>query len=675
MGDTLHIEGQSKGRTTYRVTLKAGISDQFGQTLGKDETITFQVGSAEPSMHVSWENLIVLDPASKPTYSIFTINYSTVHVQAYAVKPEDWPQYLEYLQTASRDTQPGTPPGRRVIDQKVPITGELDSLIETPIDLSPALENGRGHVILIIEADQASVPWSEYQDWKPVIRLWVQATAIGLDAFVDQQHMTAWANSLRDGAPLSGVELTLFPGKVVAKTGSDGLARLELPSSAEEKSGYLVARLGNDTAILPESTSWWGRGWRYETPQDQPRWYVFDDRQMYRPGEEVHVKGWVRLVGMSEGADVLAIPEKGTPVSYQVMDSRNNQILESSLSLNALGGFDLSFTLPETINLGHTTLRLTLGGTMASGAEYYHSFQVQEFRRPEFEVSTSISEGPYFVGEHAAATVEAKYYAGGPLANADVTWNVTSQPGTYRPPNWDDFTFGIWIPWWRAFSRWGIPEPANVRSQTFTGVTDASGKHHLRIDFEAVEPPQPTNVTVEASVMDVNRQAWASSSQILVHPADLYVGLRTTSTFYEKGKPIKVDAIVTDLDGNPVSDRPIEMRAVRLEWRYRKGEWHEEEVDEQRCTVGSQHEPVSCTFETPQGGTYRITATIVDGKGRRNLTQITRWVSGGKQPGTTRVEQEEVELIPNRQEYQPGDTAEILVQSPFLPAEGLLTLR
>ena len=44
--------------------------------------------------------------------------------------------------------------------------------------------------------------------------------------------------------------------------------------------------------------------------------------------------------------------------------------------------------------------------------------------------------------------VEAKYYAGGALPNADVTWQVTSSPGSYAPPNWPDFTFGTWTPWW-----------------------------------------------------------------------------------------------------------------------------------------------------------------------------------------------------------------------------------
>jgi alpha-2-macroglobulin len=60
--------------------------------------------------------------------------------------------------------------------------------------------------------------------------------------------------------------------------------------------------------------------------------------------------------------------------------------------------------------------------------------------------------------------------------------------------------------------------------------------------------------------------------------------------------------------------------------------------------------------------------------GRGNKTQITRWVSGGELPPSRKVEQEEATLIPDKETYQPGDVAEILVQSPFSPAEGLLTV-
>ena len=174
--------------------------------------------------------------------------------------------------------------------------------------------------------------------------------------------------------------------------------------------------------------------------------------------------------------------------------------------------------------------------------------------------------------------------------------------------------------------------------------------------------------------MDVNRQAWASTTTLLVHPADLYIGLRSERYFVEKGTPLKVDFIVTDLDGNPVADRPVKITAARLEWKLKDGVWGEVEVDAQKCSQVSTLNPDSCTFETPIGGSYRITAVVTDELGRKNQTRFTRWVSGGQQPPSRKVEQEEVTLIPDKETYQPGDTAEILVQSPFSPAEGLLTV-
>ena len=66
----------------------------------------------------------------------------------------------------------------------------------------------------------------------------------------------------------------------------------------------------------------------------------------------------------------------------------------------------------------------------------------------------------------------------------------------------------------------------------------------------------------------------------------LYVGLRSDRYFVERGTPLKVDLIVTDLDGKPVTDQPIEVRAARLEWKIRNGTWNEEEVDVQTCNRG-----------------------------------------------------------------------------------------
>src|SRR5262249_2705157 len=145
-----------------------------------------------------------------------------------------------------------------------------------------------------------------------------------------------------------------------------------------------------------------------------------------------------------------------------------------------------------------------------------------------------------------------------------------------------------------------------------------TGNHYLRMDFASADEPRPYSVLAQATVMDVNRQAWAANTNLLVHPADLYVGLRSASTFVEQGKPLEIAAIVTDLDGKATISRTIDLRAVRLEWKYSKGSWQQVEADEQTCSVQSAAQPVTCTFETPKGGEYKITATITDDKNRKN---------------------------------------------------------
>ena len=672
MGNSITIRGRSAGRTTYTVTVRAGLRDAFGQTLAEDARLTVKVGAAYPVFNVPGEAFVVLDPAASPGLSIYSVNYDAARVRAYAVEPADWPAYQAYLRTATRDTSADTPPGRKVRDERLPIRAEADAMVETVIDLADLKAKGHRHLILVIEPEQGLVARLRGMH-VPVTRLWVQMSDLAVDAFTDQQDVLAWATSLSTGAPLADVALELYPGGASAQTAADGLARLPLAARAQgDEPGYLVASLGDDAALLPEQAWSWGTGWVKQALDDTFRWYVWDDRQMYRPEEEVHVKGWVRHVAMERGDDHLELPGNGE-ISYELYDAQGNRVAQGVAALNALGGFDLSLTLPAGMNLGYANLRLWLS-TAKGSTEYNHSIQVQEFRRPEFEVSASASQGPHFVGESALVTVSAQYYAGGPLPGADVDWLVRTAPGSYRPPKWDEFDFGFWTPWWAGRREWDLPEQPSVE-QGYHATTDAAGEHVLRIGFDDVQPPRATVVTAEATVMDVNRQAWAASTSLLVHPAAWYVGLRSQPTFVERGDPLHVDAIVVDLDGAAIADVPITVQAVRVKWQYDRGEWQEVEVDEQLCELTSAAEPLRCTFDTPEGGTYRLTAWIADAEDRRNVTQITRWVSGGQRPTAQRVELEEVTLIPDRDEYQPGDTAEILVQAPFVPAEGLLTVR
>ena len=679
-GDTIDISGETKGQSTYTVTLSTKLKDIFGQTLGRNEQLTFKVGKAEPRLFGADQVFVTLDPAlKKPVFTVYAINYSKLAVRIYAVQPNDWDAFTKYVREWQQTDRGVQIPGNLVFDKTISLELPNDTLSEVNIELAPYLENGFGHFVVIVEPPKGMFE-SENDKWQryaQTIHAWVQITQIGVDAYTDYSDMIVWATDLKDGAPLAGVSIQPNKSGGIFTTGSDGTVRIAIPSGAT----YLVASKGMDTAMLLRSPSIWeDYGWGPTSPSDSLRWYVFDDRKMYRPGEEVHIKGWMRRVGGRQNGDVSLVGNEVSSVTYQLMDPQGNAIGTGQVDVNALGGFDFTFTIPQTVNLGTANLNLNaqvnLGGL--DGTTYGHTLQIQEFRRPEFEVTArNETSGPYFAGGNALLAVEAKYYAGGALPDADVTWEVKTSPGNYAPPNWPDFIFGDWHPWWWDYYHYDyLQTDGETKIETFTGKTDESGKHYLQLDFNQEGKqdanPQPMSVVAQATVMDVNRQAWASTTTLLVHPADLYVGLRSERYFVERGTPLTVDFIVTDLDGNPVVDRLVIITAARLEWKLLDGTWGEEEVDIQRCTLPSRLEVDSCSFETPIGGSYRITAVVSDEQGRKNQTRLTRWVSGGQQPPARNVEQEQVTLIPDKQTYQPGDTARILVQSPFTSAEGLL---
>ncbi|MFQ5350547.1 MAG: MG2 domain-containing protein, partial [Thermoanaerobaculia bacterium] len=626
-----------------------------------------------------------VDPlAPDPSLAVTTVNHDKLRVRLFRVEVGDWRSYANYWERRWDDREPPPlPDWDEVADTTIDTDADANQLTETTIDLAEP-----GHVIVLVESTgrlaELTPNDNDYWSNRPTI-VWAQSTFIGADAFDDNDELVVWATDLRSGQPLSGVEVTFAGRTATATTNADGLARTNKPTAS---SGPLVVRIGEDDALL-DST------WRTSIPSDRSLWYVFDDRQMYRPGETAHFKGWVRRLALSDDAQLDAVPDDAT-IGYQVNDWYGNDIGSGELELNALGGFDFEVDLPAGANLGQAWINFTLGGVAGQANDHTHTFQIQEFRRPEFEVTTRAeSEGPYVVGKPATVAVSAAYFSGGPLPAADVEWTVTTQQATYSPPNWDDFTFGVWIPWWfddffyapvsrgvafgsevffeeEYFGDFGPFEPPTV--ETFSGKTDASGTHFLQMDFDGDGEGLPTTVSTQATVFDVNRQAWSSGTDLLVHPGELYVGLRTPRTFVEKGEPLVTEAIVTDIDGDAVAERTITVEAGRMEWLIIDDRWEEVPVEIQTCEVSSAEEAVECQFATDIGGTYQITATVTDDAGRSSRTELTRWVSGGNRRPERNVVQEEVVLIPDRQEYSPGDRAEILVEAPFSPAEGLLTI-
>jgi alpha-2-macroglobulin len=731
-GNYITISGYKKGSTTYKITVDGALKDNYGQTLGKPAVATIRVGKAEQNLYAQGGNMVVLDPTAKTSFSVYSTNHSSAKVRLYAVQPTDWKQFQEYYRRINYDDSNTKPkiPGRLISDKVVTIASKPDEMVETRIDLTQALTGGFGNVIVDVEP---TIRRNKYDRTR--IFTWVQSTQIGLDAFVDNQELVGWATDLKTGKPLNGVELSVYPngGKVVSQetsvesenegtiaswwnwlttwgtsedaiketqtvdengettdvetieaaqtnlTGDNGILRLALPDAASNQQNLLIAKKGKDLAFLPENTDYyWQEGgtWHKQAGTDYLRWFVFDDRGMYRPKEEVAVKGYIRKVTAGKLGDVVGLGDNASGLTYKVFDSQNNEIGKGTANLNAFGAFDFKFKLPDNANLGYARVELSTTSVL-SGNTNQLGFQIQEFRRPEFEVSAkNETEAPYFVKESANVAVEAKYYAGGGLANADVNWTVRATPTNYTPPNRGDYTFGTWVPWWRNYDEGGYRgDYGGGNVQTFKGVTDAAGKHVLKIDFESVKPARPYSVSAAAAVQDVNRQTWSSTTNLLVHPSSVYVGLKMDRYFVQKGENINIETIAAGIDGNLIADKDIEIKAVLKDWAFDKGSWKEVNLDEQTCQVKSKLEAQKCVFVAKQGGRYTITAKVMDDRERLNETEITIWVAGGKTPPKRSVEQEEVQLIPNKKEYAPNDVAELLVMSPFPNAEGILTLR
>lgn len=675
-GNHIEVRGATLSGTTYEVRVSGALRDEFGQTLGEEETATFEVGDPMPMLMPFPRSVITTDPfLDEPVVPIVSTGNETLDVTLYDVDPAEIGTYVSYVRNRRHDDLRDLPDWPVLARRTVRID-EPTELNETVLELGEVIGAG-GHVVVTVESELDLDPESEaYWNNRPIVA-WVQATSIGVDALADHDRLVTWATDLETGAPLEGVDVRLGSSDQAGTTDGDGVASTDLGGGGE----YLVAQRNGDSAVLTADSS--GR-WQSYDPGGNTRWYTFDGRGLFRPGDELEVKGWVRRLDLGGDAQLQLIDDR--TVDFTVRDAVGNELATGESQLTAQGGFDIAATLPDGAALGEAHVELRLDGGQEQG---YHPFQIQEFRRPEFEVVTNpIGSGPHLLTGPVQVEAAGRYFAGGVLPDAPITWQVTTSATTYSPPNWPAFTFGVAPPPWleggmgESFGRAAFGEmagpccepPRETESFTYEARTDAGGSHVLQVDFAGQRPDEPIFVTANASVEDVNRQAFGSTVDVLVHPAQLYVGLRGERNFVRQGEPLAVEAVVTDIDGAAVADRRVTVTAARVVEELRGGAVVETDADAQECVVASEAEAVDCEFETPVGGRYRITAVVNDDEGGSSRTELTRWVAGADAAPDRTVRAEIATLVPDAAEYVAGDTAEVLVASPFSQGHGLLTV-
>lgn len=670
-GDKLHIAGDSQPQTEYRVTLKAGTIDQFDQVLGEPITSRFKVLSHAPGLMTPHQNMVVLEANGAMRLPVFTRNLNRLELELRRVQPADYQQLMPYgrqvLQSGiSPNKNSDVPaPGRRVVHRTIELNAPQDQWHQTEIDLQEALEDDEyGHLLVSVRAPELDTNEHRWGQQLPARMFWVQVTDLGVSLRTDPVQALAWANDLASGEPLEGVEIV--SGEQHARTDSEGLAQLEVDSSLL----MLLARKGSDSAFIsclghhiPGDCSWhlmpYGHTDGYEL-------LMFDDRGLYQPGETLHLKGLVRALGKGPRGDI-HWPGGIEQMGWTLHDDRQRELGTGRALVSAEGSFDLEVAIPADANLGYGYLEVGFFGGDANEKPVFersHNFLIQEFRRPEYRVQTHWPQGPHFAGEEVDVTAEASYYSGSPLPNAEVDWTLVEGEGHYSPPGWSDYQFGRIRHWWYHQTE------ETYSKQEYSGRTGADGRHSLSIMLGKSGQKYPLEIASLVQVTDINRQVWQSDSEQLVHPAAIYVGVKTERRFVAQGEPIESELIAVDLNGKVVSGRPIQVTVEQLEWR--ESDWQVQAT--QQCQVTSSTEPVNCQFDTDDDGKYRLTAKVTDTEARVSQTQTEIWV-GEASPIEPKTPTPSVSLLADQDSYRPGETARIKIKTPFAPAHALVTLK
>jgi uncharacterized protein YfaS (alpha-2-macroglobulin family) len=192
----------------------------------------------------------------------------------------------------------------------------------------------------------------------------------------------------------------------------------------------------------------------------------------------------------------------------------------------------------------------------------------------------------------------------------------------------------------------------------------------------------PLVYTLEGDVEDVSRQHIANRATLLVHPAPWYIGVRQPPYFLQQRDGLKTEIVAVALDAVATPNVPVTVTLTQIQWNsVRRAEgngfytWESErrEVPAGEWKVTTGAEPVPLQIPIPSGGYFVLEARAQTEDGRSATTSTSFYALGDGYTAWARHDHNRIDLVAERQTYKPGDTARIMIQSPWEQATALLT--
>ncbi len=670
--------------TRYTVAVSPRCKDRLGNAMVRPFTQSVQVGHYSPLIQMQ-RGMAFMEAPSAPgeplKLPVTLRNIQGAQVKMLRVEEADLARFaVDFDRWDSKILNNFKP----MVDRAYGADLKPDASRTYGVDLREVLGSG-GHGVAYVALEGKNLHDSQRRFSQAA----VQVTDIGLTAKYSPESILVWTTRLSTTEPMAGVRVAMQApdGKVLweGTTGDDGIARGPgLSTFGAVKPRVLLAKKGDDLTFI-DLESWdmqlapWRFGYEYawDAAPAEVRGFVFAERGVFRPGERVHLKGYLRA---DRGRSLELLPQRDATVT--VTDSRDSVILTRQVQLSALGSLDLEVDLPARAPLGtySVSVRPAAGDANLQG-EATGSFRVEAYRAPDFEVVVEPEAQHVSPGDTFAGQIQGRYLFGAAMSGARVEWRLSSHEVDFRPAGYDGFDFGSWEGryWWSDYereTRWIGSGEGHLDATGALGVEQA-----LPTGDDA--PRQAHVVTLEADVTDLNNQVISGRGEVRLHPADVYVGLKRPGYLVKTGEPFQVEVVAVRPDGTPAAGQRVDVVLKRREWRsVRKKSagggmtWVTESVDEEkgRCKVTAAATPQPCALSIASPGYYILEGSAQDSQQRQALTNSSVYAWGGGDYWWGQQDDERVQLVADKASYNLGDTARVMIQSPFTEARALITV-
>ncbi|MGJ3251356.1 MAG: alpha-2-macroglobulin family protein [Elainellaceae cyanobacterium] len=671
--------------TAYTITLGSELEDQYGQTLGESVTVRYETGDLAGDFWAP--NGLNIFPAGQN----LQLNFSAVNLPenqykaAYRiVQPGDL-VYTDsaYPRNQTTDLLPG--PANW---QTAPVQLPANETTEIAVPLRERLNSNTGMLAYGVQARAGQYSVDGRQEWRePTFYGLVQLTNLGVFAQWFPESGIVRVQHLSDGSSVGNARIEIYESRLDAETrtatspcfsgqadqsGQLALGASDLRQCMNGNAQFIdapdllvIAREGQDWAFARtfQYSGAWGYGitggWNNNQPES--RGTIFSDRNLYQPGETAYFTGAAYFL---QNGTLQQDPN----VSYTVtLDDPNGNTLElGTQTTNSFGTFSLEWAIAPDQPLGFYTIRAKAD----NGKEITGEFRIAEFKPPNFKVDLTLDQQFAMSGDEITASAQSNYLFEPPVEEGDVSYYVTRQQTQFTPEAWNQFSFGR--QWFWPDEAPSVSSDVLQRSESLSD--DGSGEVTVEV---ADDLPYPMTYRVDAEVSDVSNLSVTASQTFTALPSDRLIGLQSDFVA-EVDEDFPIQIIVSDPDGNAVSGQQVRIELQKMNYSgitqviagssTARNQVEYETVAE--ATVRSGDDPQSVTLTPSESGSYRIRANFANADDEVTATDTQIWVTGNTPVyWGGRYTNDRLELQLNKDTYKLGETATVLIQSPYEEAE------